>query len=104
MQQEEPEELEEPRDKLAEAALGEALGEDPRANELRSMAQVLAARLQAFKNEFDETTDAARREKLKKEMLKMRAQILVLSEEADITQFVEDSVRLGVEMQRSEDY
>ena len=103
MEHPEPKEPEEP-DKLTEAALGEALGEEPRSDELRSMAQVLAQRLQAFKNEFDETTDAARREKLKKDMIKLRAQILVLAEEADITQFVEDSVRLGVEMQRSEDY
>ncbi len=101
MQHQEPQS---PKDPLTEAALGEALGEEPRARELRLMAQVLANRLQAFKNEFDETTEPARREKLKKEMLKLRDQILVLAEEADITQFVEDTVRLGVEMQRSEDY
>jgi hypothetical protein len=95
---------EEPKDALTEAALGEALGDEPGSSELRSMAQVLAGRLQAFKAEFDEETDPTRREKLKKEILKLRAQILVLAEEADITRFVEDSVRLGVEMQRSEDY
>jgi hypothetical protein len=99
-----PDAPDEASDPMTQAALEEALGEEPRARELRQMAEILASRLQAFKAEFDQTQDRDRREKLKKEILKMRDQILVLAEEADITQFVEDSVRLGVEMQRSEDY
>ena len=94
--------MERERDDLTEAAVGEALGEEARAQELRSMAKILSDRFFLFKEEYEESDDPARREKLKKELIKLREQIHVLSEEADITQFVEDAVRLGVEMRRME--
>jgi pantoate kinase len=90
------------KDKVTEAALDEALEQEPRAAELRNLAQVLARRLQAFQREHDEATDPAQRVKLQKEIAKMRQQVAVLSEEADINQFVEDAVRVGIEMRRYE--
>lgn len=83
-----------------EAALEEALGEDPRAEELRRMHLLLRERRTRLMQDMDAEQDEAAREKMRKEVAKLDEQIRVLGEEAEITKFVEDAVRVGIEMRR----
>lgn len=84
---------------LAEA-LAEALGDEPRAQELRDMKRVLSERRARLSNDFDHTSDDTERESLRRELKKLDEQIAILAEEAEITKFVEDAVRVGIEMRR----
>jgi hypothetical protein len=90
-------------DEVVEAAMNEALEQEPRASELYSMAQVLLRRFHGLKDDLNQESDPAKREKIKKDLIKLREQIQVLTEEAGITQFVEETVRVGIEMRRYED-
>jgi uncharacterized membrane protein YgaE (UPF0421/DUF939 family) len=81
-------------------ALSEALGEEPRAHELRDMKRVLSERRARLSHDFDHAEDDKERESLRRELKKLDEQIAVLAEEADITKFVEDAVRVGIEMRR----
>jgi len=83
-----------------EAALEEALGEDPRAEELRHMHALLRQRRKRLIEDMDAEPDEATRERMRKEVGKLEEQIRVLAEEAEITKFVEDAVRVGIEMRR----
>src|SRR5689334_17090183 len=80
-----------------EAALEEALGDDPRADELRRMHALLKERRKRLLEDLDAEADEAMRDKMRKEVAKLDEQIKVLAEEADITKFVEDAVRVGIE-------
>lgn len=93
----------------AEQAVEEALEGEPRAHELRQMRVALLQRrarliedLKAVK--VDETIDEKSREaeskKIRRDIAKLDEQIQVLGEEADISKFVEDAVRVGIEMRR----
>jgi hypothetical protein len=84
-----------------ETALDEALGEDPRSEELRQMAVLLRARRARLAADMDTADEAAEREKLRREIARLDEQIAVLGEEAGITKFVEDTVRVSLEMRRS---
>jgi uncharacterized membrane protein YgaE (UPF0421/DUF939 family) len=81
-------------------ALGEALGDEPRAHELRDMKRVLSERRARLSNDFDHADDDQERESLRRELKKLDEQIAILAEEAEITKFVEDAVRVGIEMRR----
>jgi hypothetical protein len=83
-----------------EAALESAFGEEPRAEELRRMHALLKERRTRLLEEQDAEQDEGTREKMRKEVGKLEEQIRVLAEEADITKFVEDAVRVGIEMRR----
>jgi hypothetical protein len=93
-----------PRDEESDAelsqALDEALGEVPRSRELREMKRVLAERRVRLTGDFDHADNDKERESLRRELQKLDEHIAVLAEEADITQFVEDAVRVGIEMRR----
>ncbi len=81
-------------------ALREALGEDPRAEELRHMKALLVQRRARLSQEMDTAESPAEREALRRELKKLDEQIEVLGEEAEITRFVEDTVRVSLEMRR----
>ena len=81
-------------------ALNEALGDEPRADDLRAMKRVLIERRERLAADMDATQDAAERERLRRDLKKLDEQIAVLGEEAEITRFVEDAVRVGLEMRR----
>ncbi|MDF2441056.1 MAG: hypothetical protein JWN98_2040 [Abditibacteriota bacterium] len=85
-----------------ESAIEEALGEEPRAAELRRMRDALLERRRLLLLDLKTVEDGAAREKLKRELTKLQEHIKVLSEEADITNFVEDAVRVGIEMRKLE--
>jgi tRNA U34 5-carboxymethylaminomethyl modifying GTPase MnmE/TrmE len=93
-----------PRDEAAEEelsqALDEALGEVPRSRELREMKRVLAERHARLASDLDHADNDREREALRRELKKLDEHIAVLAEEAEITQFVEDAVRVGIEMRR----
>ena len=88
-----------PPDDLSNA-LDEALGEEPRAVELRRMMGTLRDRQNRLRVDMDAESDPHQRDKIEREMNKLDEQIDVLREEADISQFIEDSVRVGVEMRK----
>lgn len=93
----------------AEQAVEEALEGEPRAHELRQMRLSLLQRrarliedLRAVKIDetMDEAAKAAETKKIRRDIEKLDEQIQVLGEEADISKFVEDAVRVGIEMRR----
>jgi hypothetical protein len=87
-----------------EGALDEALGEEPRAAELRRMMNVLLQRRAGLKEELKVIEDAKVRSRAEKDLEKLNEQIAVLREEADISEFVEDAVRVGIEMRKMSDF
>jgi hypothetical protein len=89
-----------PPDEQLEGALQEALGEDPRADELRHMKALLVERRARLAREMDTAETPPEREALRRELKKLDEQIEVLGEEAEITRFVEDTVRVSLEMRR----
>jgi hypothetical protein len=89
-----------PPDEQLENALQEAIGEDPRAEELRHMKALLVQRRARLAREMDTAETPPERESLRRELRKLDEQIEVLGEEAEITRFVEDTVRVSLEMRR----
>ena len=87
---------------LMQAALDEALGDDPRAAELHRMSAILIQRRLFLAEERDKIEDPKERAKLDKELKKLDEGARVLQEEANINQFVEDAVRVGIEMRKLE--
>jgi hypothetical protein len=87
-------------DEELQGALQEALGDDPRADELRHMKALLVERRARLSQEMDTAESPPEREALRRELKKLDEQIEVLGEEAEITRFVEDTVRVGLEMRR----
>lgn len=87
---------------LMKAALDEALGDDPRAAELLRMSAILVQRRAFLAEELDKIEDPKERAKLEKELKKLEEGARVLLEEANINQFVEDAVRVGIEMRKME--
>jgi hypothetical protein len=89
-------------DEAYAAALDEALeGESPAA-ELRRMSALLRERRARLAEDLATTTDEKERLRLKKELDKLDEGARVLLEEAQINQFVEDAVRVGIEMRKLE--
>lgn len=83
----------------AEQAVDEALEGEPRAAELRKMRAALLLRRVRLLEDF-KASGADERKKIKRELEKLQEQIQVLGEEADISGFVEDAVRVGIEMRK----
>jgi uncharacterized membrane protein YgaE (UPF0421/DUF939 family) len=81
-------------------ALSDALGDEPRAHELRNMKRVLTERRAGLSADLDQAEDDKERESLRRQLMKLDEQIAILAEEAEITKFVEDAVRVGIEMRR----
>ena len=93
----------------AEQAVEEALEGEPRAAELKQMrASLLLRRARLIEDlkaaKIDETMNEKSREseskKIRRDIAKLDEQIQVLGEEASISSFVEDAVRVGIEMRR----
>jgi len=93
----------------AEQAVEEALEGEPRADELRQMRASLVLRrarliedLKAVKADdaLDEKAKVDESKKIRRDLAKLDEQIQVLGEEANISAFVEDAVRVGIEMRR----
>jgi hypothetical protein len=82
------------------AAVDEALEDQLRAAELRRMRALLQERRTRLTEDLTGEEDSATRAKLERDLEKLDEQIAVLGEEAEITQFVEDAVRVGLEMRR----
>lgn len=83
----------------AEQAIEEALEGEPRANELRRMRAALLQRRARLIEDF-RASDENERRKLRRDLEKLEEQIQVLAEEANISAFVEDAVRVGIEMRK----
>lgn len=88
-----------PEDEELETALEDALGEDSRAVELRQMQAALQHRRELIVRELD-IVEEAERGRLNGVLATLDEQIAILAEEAQITKFIEDSVRVGLEMRR----
>ena len=80
-------------------ALGEALGEEPRSHELRQMQESLQARYALLMNELA-IAEESERPKLAEQLSDLEEKISVLGEEAQITRFIEDAVRVSLEVRR----
>jgi len=83
-----------------EAALDEALGEVPRAEELVKLHDVLATRQKALAEDFETTEDAVEREALRRRLEELDEQVAILQEEARINRFVEDTIKFSHEVHR----
>lgn len=80
------------------AALDQALEGETPAAELRRMSALLQERRKRLIEDLTATTEPRERAKVEKEIDKLDEGARVLLEEASINQFVEDAVRVGVEM------
>lgn len=85
---------------LEEAALEEALEGQSPAAELRRMSTLLQERRKRLIEDLAATTDPKERGRVEKEIDKLDEGARVLLEEAQINQFVEDAVRVGIEMRK----
>ncbi len=83
----------------ADDAMNEALDGEPRAAELRRMRALLIERRAHLLHDLKEA-GADEQKKLRRALEKLNEQISVLGEEANITAFVEDAVRVGLEMRK----
>ncbi len=83
-----------------EAALDEALGEVPRAEELVKMHGLLASRRDALQQDYDIASNAEEREVLRRRLNELDEQVSVLEEEARINRFVEDTIKFSHEVHR----
>lgn len=83
-----------------EEAVAEALGEEPRAVELGRMKEALLARRRRIEAELPTIEDEAERLRLQKLLTELDEQIAILAEEANITKFIEDAVRVSLEMRK----
>ena len=90
-------------DEPLDAALAEALNGEPRSRELRKMYSVLAERRLRLADDLRESEqkEPKLREKLTKQLTTLDEQIAVLREEAEISGFIEDAVRVGIEMRNT---
>jgi uncharacterized membrane-anchored protein YjiN (DUF445 family) len=93
-----------PRDESYDAALEEAVEEalegEPRAAEWRRLKRALAHRRALIEADLDHVTDEGDRKKLQSELEQIDEHLAVLSEEVEITQFIEDTVRFSAEVHR----
>ena len=83
-----------------EAALDDALGDTPRASELRKLRDALQRRQQMIAADFDVADDAKEREVLRARLHEIDEQVSVLDEEARINKFVEDTITFSHEVRR----
>lgn len=93
-----------PRDEEHEVALDEAIDEalegQPRASEWFQLKRALEKRRALLQDELDLAEDDATREKLRAAIALANEHIEVLGEEAEITSFIEDTVRFSSEVHR----
>ena len=93
-----------PRDDSYDAALDEAIGEalegQPRAAEWFELKRALEKRRALLQDELDIAEDEPMREKLRAAIVQADEHISVLGEEAEITSFIEDTVRFSSEVHR----
>ena len=83
-----------------EAALDEALGDVPRADELEQMHNLLARRHEAFTKDLENANDEAEREVLIRRLNELDEQVAILDEEKRINRFVEDTIKFSHEVHR----
>ena len=83
--------------------LDEALGNQTRAEEWRTLRKALAERLRALKAAREATQDTDEQIGLARQIETMEAQIDTLRVEEAVAQFVEDSVRYTIAASRYED-
>lgn len=96
--QEEPELSEE------EQAIADVLGEKPRARELEAMRLALQQRRDAIRRDRDQATDKAVQTRLQAKIQELNKQITALHQEEQITQFVENSVRVTLHKKASDTF
>lgn len=78
-----------------EQAIDEALGGDPRADELAEMISALEVRRETFQRELDGASGEAGRKEWTQRLREVQKQIDLLKEEQAINRFVENSVRVA---------
>ena len=93
-----------PRNEDHEVAVDEAIDEalegQPRASEWFQLKRALEKRRALLQDELDLAEDDATREKLRAAIALANEHIAVLGEEAEITSFIEDTVRFSSEVHR----
>lgn len=83
-----------------EAALDDALGDTPRASELRKLRDALSRRQQMIAADFNVADDPKEREILRARLHEIDEQVAILDEEARINKFVEDTITFSHEVRR----
>ena len=88
---------------LEEELIDEALGENPRASQLRLMRASLEERRNTYRTELDRTTEETALAGLTSKIKTLDRQIAALRQEEGITEFVENSVRVTIGMASLDD-
>ncbi len=83
-------------------AMEEALEGGERADDLRRLIAVLVARYEGMEADLKSEDDPEQKKRIERDLKKVREQIAILKEEAQIAEFVEDAVRVGIEMRKLE--
>jgi hypothetical protein len=89
-------------DEMSEV-LNDALGGTPSSSELEQMVHALGVRKQRLQSDLDLAETEELRGELRSQMAQVDEHIAVLAEEARINRFVEDAVRVGIEMRKMSD-
>lgn len=87
-------------DTALDGAIGEALEGEPRAAEWFQLMRALEKRRELLQKELEITDEPDLRKKLEAEITQADEHIAVLHEEAELTSFVEDTVRFAAEVRR----
>lgn len=77
-----------------EDLIDEALGDNPRASQLRLMRAALQERRGGLRKAFEQPTDVAERGRLQAKIKTLDKQIEALRQEEGVSEFVETSVRV----------
>jgi hypothetical protein len=99
----EREQISQPDEQALDAAVEEMLEGSERSEQWRVYIAALLRRRSLLEKEFDAISDPEERKILETKMNEIDEQIKVLSEEASITQFIENAVKYSYEVRRLSD-
>jgi hypothetical protein len=99
----EREQVSQPDEQSLDAAVEEMLEGSERSEQWRVYIKALLRRRSLLESEFDAISDPEERKILEVKMNEIDEQIKVLSEEASITQFIENAVKYSYEVRRLSD-
>jgi hypothetical protein len=94
----------EPEVSAEDQAIAEVLGDNPRAQELKSMRLALEQRRDGMRRERERAQDKPEQTRLQAKIQELDKQIEALRQEESITQFVESSVRVTLHQSAGDEF
>lgn len=85
-------------------AIAEVLGDNPRAQELKTMRGALEQRRNGIRRDREQSQDKAEQTRLQAKIQELDRQIAALKQEESITRFVESSVRVTLHQSAGDEF